>query len=201
MLRLFVALQLPIEVRERLTGLMGGVHGARWQTDQQLHMTLRFIGEVDETKAEDIDSALRAVSFTPFQASLHGAGLFGSMQKPRMLWAGVGPEAPLAHLAQKIETALVRIGLPAETRKFLPHITLARFKGPSGRVERFLADHDQLWSPPWTVERFTLFRSHLAHSGAIYEQLATYPDEAGQDDEAAGEEIAALLNRTGSRAL
>lgn len=196
MLRLFVALQLPPEIRARLTGLMGGVNGARWQTDQQLHMTLRFIGEVDEARAEDIDSALRAVSFTPFQVSLQGAGLFGDIRKPRMLWAGVGPEAPLAHLAQKIETAMVRIGLPAEQRKFTPHVTLARFKGPSGRVDRFLAANDQLWSPPWTVERFTLFRSHLAHSGAIYEPLATYPDE--DDDEESGEAHVALLNRARS---
>ena len=194
MLRLFVALQLPPEVRARLTGLMGGVNGARWQTDQQLHMTLRFIGEVDEAKAEDIDSALRAVTFTPFQVSLQGAGLFGDIRKPRMLWAGVGPEAPLVHLAQKIETAMVRIGLPAEQRKFTPHVTLARFKGAGGRVDRFLAANDQLWSPPWTVERFTLFRSHLAHSGAIYEPLATYPDE--DDAEVSGEEHVALLNRT-----
>lgn len=193
MLRLFVALQLPPEIRARLTGLMGGVNGARWQTDQQLHLTLRFIGEVDEARAEDIDSALRAVTFTPFQVSLQGAGLFGDIRKPRMLWAGVGPDAPLAHLAQKIETAMVRIGLPAEQRKFTPHVTLARFKGPGGRVDRFLAAHDQLWSAPWTVERFTLFRSHLAHSGAIYEPLATYPDE--DDDEESGEEIAAQLNR------
>ena len=194
MLRLFVALQLPLEIRARLTGLMGGVNGARWQTDQQLHLTLRFIGEVDETRAEDIDSALRAVSFTPFEVSLQGAGLFGDMRKPRMLWAGVGPEAPLAHLAQKIETAMVRIGLPAEQRKFTPHITLARFRGAAGRVDRFLAANDQLWSTPWTVERFTLFRSHLAHSGAIYEPLATYPDEEGDED--SGEEHVALLNRT-----
>ena len=194
MLRLFVALQLPVEVRARLTGLMGGVNGARWQTDQQLHLTLRFIGEVDETKAEDIDSALAAVSFTPFQVSLQGAGLFGDVRKPRMLWAGVGPEAPLAHLAQKIETAMVRIGLPAEQRKFTPHVTLARFKGAGGRVDRFLAANDQLWSPPWTVERFTLFRSHLAHSGAIYQPLATYPDE--DDGEDSGEAHVALLNRT-----
>ncbi|MGE0665999.1 MAG: RNA 2',3'-cyclic phosphodiesterase [Sphingomonadales bacterium] len=193
MLRLFVALQLPPDIRARLTGLMGGVNGARWQTDQQLHLTLRFIGEVDEARAEDIDSALGAVTFAPFQVSLQGAGLFGDMRKPRMLWAGVGPEAPLAHLAQKIDTAMVRIGLPADPRKFTPHITLARFRGPAGRVERFLAANDQLFSPPWTVERFTLFRSHLAHSGAIYEPLATYPDD--HDDEDSGEEHVALLNR------
>ena len=196
MLRLFVALQLPPDIRMRLTGLMGGVNGARWQTDQQLHLTLRLIGEVDETRAEDIDSALRAVAFAPFQVSLQGAGLFGDIRKPRMLWAGVGPEAPLAHLAQKIETAMVRIGLPAEQRKFVPHITLARFKGAAGRVDRFLAANDQLWSQPWTVERFTLFRSHLAHSGAIYEPLATYPDGDGDDS---GEEQVALLNRMRAR--
>lgn len=193
MLRLFVALPLPFEVRERLTGLMGGVHGARWQTDAQLHMTLRFIGEVDEARAEDIDSALQAVQFTPFQAQLQGVGLFGDTRKPRMLWAGVGPEAPLAHLAQKIETALVRIGLPAETRKFLPHITLSRFKGPSGRLDRFLAEYDQLWSPPWTVDRFTLYRSHLAHSGAIYDPLASYPDDEEADTHLAFEDDAPEL--------
>ncbi|MEN3975631.1 RNA 2',3'-cyclic phosphodiesterase [Emcibacter sp. SYSU 3D8] len=193
MLRLFVALPLPPEVRSRLIGLMGGVNGARWQTDDQLHLTLRFIGEVDEARAEDIDSALRAINFAPFQVSLQGTGLFGDIRKPRMLWAGVGPEAPLAHLAQKIDTAMVRIGLPAEQRKFMPHVTLARFKGPSGRVDRFLAAHDQLWSQPWNVARFTLFRSHLAHSGAIYEALATYPDEDGDED--SGEAQVALLNR------
>jgi 2'-5' RNA ligase len=182
MLRLFVALQLPAAVRERLMGLMGGVSGARWQSDQQLHLTLRFIGEVDETRAEDIDSALRAVQFAPFQVALAGVGLFGDTRKPRALWAGVGPEAPLAHLAQKIETAMVRIGLPAEPRKFLPHVTLARFGGKAARIERFLAAHDRLWSPAWTVERFTLFRSHLAHSGAIYEPLASYPQEEAAFD-------------------
>jgi 2'-5' RNA ligase len=176
---------------------MGGVNGARWQTDQQLHLTLRFIGEVDEARAEDIDSALRAVSFTPFQVSLQGTGLFGDVRKPRMLWAGVGPEAPLAHLAQKIDTAMVRIGLPADPRKFVPHVTLARFKGPTGRLDRFLAANDQLSSLPWTVERFTLFRSHLAHSGAIYEPLAAYPDE--DDGEESGEEHVAMLNRMRGR--
>jgi 2'-5' RNA ligase len=199
MLRLFVALQLPFEVRQRLTGLMGGVHGARWQNDSQLHLTLRFIGEVTETQADDIDSALQAVAFTPFPVALRGVGLFGDLRKPRMLWAGVAPEAPLAHLAQKLDNALVRIGLPAETRKFTPHVTLARFKGPSGRVERFLAENDYLTSPEWMVERFTLFRSHLAHSGAIYQPLATYPDEDDEDegefDEEEGAELAALANR------
>ncbi|MBI1179561.1 MAG: RNA 2',3'-cyclic phosphodiesterase [Alphaproteobacteria bacterium] len=203
MLRLFVGLQLPFQIRQRLTGLMGGVHGARWQNDAQLHLTLRFIGEVSENRAEDIDSALQAVSFTPFEVSLHGVGLFGDLRKPRMLWAGVAPEAPLAHLAQKLETAMVRMGLPAETRKFMPHVTLARFKGPSGRVERFLADNDQLSSTPWTVERFTLFRSHLAHAGAIYQPLAAYPDEedddAEMDDEELGAELTARANRLSRR--
>ncbi len=193
MLRLFVALPLPPEIRARLLGLMGGVNGARWQTEQQLHLTLRFIGEVDEARAEDIDSALGAISFQPFEVSLQGAGLFGDLRKPRMLWIGVGPETPLAHLAQKIDTAMVRMGLPADSRKFTPHITVARFKGATGRVDRFLAANDQLFSAPWTVERFTLFRSHLAHSGAIYEPLATYPEE--HDGEDSGEEHVALLNR------
>lgn len=181
MLRLFVGLSLPSEVRQRLLGVMGGVAGARWQTEDQLHLTLRFIGEVSEDRAEDIDSALRQTRFQPFEIGLNGLGTFGSERKTRALWAGVSPEAPVTELAQKIEQAVVRCGLPPETRRFSPHVTLARFKNGKPRLDRVMGAGGDLWSPPWMVDQFHLFRSHLAHSGAAYEILATYPDEPDDD--------------------
>ena len=177
MLRLFVGLQLPVEVRTRLMTLMGGVPGARWQADEQLHLTLRFIGEVSEDKAEDIDSALQTIRVAPFDVAVQGVGLFGTLKKPRALWAGVTPADPLVQLNQKIDTAVVRAGVPPEERKYTPHITLARFKGPVYRLDRFLADYGHLSVPAWPVDHFTLFESHLAHTGAIYHPLAHYPDQ------------------------
>ena len=177
MLRLFVGLELPEQVRSRLTAMMGGVQGARWQTDEQLHLTLRFIGEVSENQAEDIDSALQGIRFAPFDVAVQGAGVFGKEGKrPRALWAGVDPASPLVQLNQKIDTALVRTGIPPEERKYIPHITLARFKGQVHRLDRFLHAYSDIATLPWTVDHMTLFQSHLAHTGAIYQVLARYPD-------------------------
>ncbi|MFN3233239.1 MAG: RNA 2',3'-cyclic phosphodiesterase [Alphaproteobacteria bacterium] len=176
MLRLFVGLSLPAEIRLRLMGVMGGVSGARWQTEDQLHLTLRFIGEVSEDRAEDIDSALDRLHFEPFDLTLRGLGTFGNDRKTRALWAGVSPEGPVADLAQKVEQAVVRTGLPPETRRYSPHITLARFRNGKVRLDRVMAAGGDLMSTPWTVDRFHLYRSHLAHTGAAYEILASYPD-------------------------
>jgi 2'-5' RNA ligase len=175
MLRLFVGLELPPLIRERLLGQMGGIPGARWQTDDQLHLTLRFIGNVEEHLANDIDLALQGVDFTPFTLGLDGTGLFGTLKKPRLVWAGVSPTAPLVALERKLEAALVRVGLPAETRKYSPHITLARLDRNANRIDRFLEASGDLTSQHWPVDHFTLFRSHLGHNGAHYEVLERYP--------------------------
>jgi len=181
MLRLFVGLSLPRGVRHRLLGAMGGVPGARWQSEDQLHLTLRFIGEVREDRAEDIDSALCGVYFEPFHLSVHGLGIFGNERKTRALWAGVAPMNPVIELAHKVEQALVRIGLPPETRKYSPHITLARFRNGSGRLDGVMAANGDIRTEAWLVSRFNLYRSHLAHTGAAYEVLASYPDEEEDD--------------------
>lgn len=176
-MRLFVGIELPEAIRSALSAVMGGVDGARWQTTEQLHLTLRFIGNLPEDTARDIDLALQQVRVDPMDIQIKGVGVFGTERKPRALWAGVTPGAPLDQLHQRIESALVRSGLPPEPRKFKAHVTLARFKTRPGRLGRFLSLHDGLESPPWEARNFTLFRSHLARTGAIYEPLAQYPDE------------------------
>jgi 2'-5' RNA ligase len=168
MIRLFVALELPETVRDRLTALEGGVPCARWASAEQLHLTLRFIGEVDENVAHDIDDALGGVRAPSFTLELAGVGEFGG-KKPRALWAGVRANEALSHLQRKIETALQRIGLPAEERKFSAHVTLARMRAaPREKVVQFLTQYALFASGPFPVNSFVLFSSLLGSGGSVY---------------------------------
>lgn len=173
--RLFVALRPPREIRARLLGLMGGVPGARWQDDDQLHLTLRFIGEVDARTAEDAAAALASVHAPPLDLQLSGCGMFDTRGKPNAIWAGVAPREPLAALHRKVDQALIRAGLEPERRAYQPHITLARLPGSAGPVDRLLADHTALTSPLFCIAHMTLYESSLGHGGAVYEPVERYP--------------------------
>jgi len=174
MIRLFVALEMPEIVRERLLTLAGGVPGARWATDGQLHLTLRFIGEVDENVAHDIDDALLGIRAPSFTLELAGVGEFGG-KNPRALWAGVRSNDALIHLQKKIETALQRIGLEPEARKFSPHVTLARLKGsPREKVMAFLSHYGLFASGPFLIKEFVLFSSHQGSGGSVYHAERVY---------------------------
>lgn len=176
MIRLFVAIDFPDDVRERLAGLAGGVPGARWTDPSSLHLTLRFIGEVPDDTADDVDAVLSDIEAPGFDLTLGGVGMFGSNRSPRVLWAGVGRSEPLMHLQGKVESALVRCGLPAEERKFSPHVTLARLKdAPRERIGRFLEEHGLFHAGAFRVDHFTLYRSLLGKGGAVYEALRKYP--------------------------
>jgi 2'-5' RNA ligase len=175
MIRLFVALHIPEKMRERLVALQGGVPGARWASEEQMHLTLRFIGEVDGNVAHDIDDALAGIRAPSFTLELAGVGEFGG-KNPRALWAGVRPNEALLHLQKKVETALQRIGLPPESRKFSAHVTLARIKGaPQEKIVQFLTHHALFASEPFGIDDFVLFSSHLSHSGSIYHPERVYP--------------------------
>jgi 2'-5' RNA ligase len=175
MLRLFVGLRPPAPIRAQLLALAGGIPGARWQDDDQLHITLRFIGEVDERAAEDAALALSAVHWPPVEVALDGVGTFDSRGRINALWAGVRPKESLAGLHRKIDQALVRAGQEPERRAYLPHVTLARMNTPSEAVARFVEAHAALASPAFTLEHFYLFESSLGHEGARYDVLARYP--------------------------
>jgi 2'-5' RNA ligase len=195
MIRLFVALTLPADVRRRLAALCSGVSGARWQRLDQFHLTLRFIGEVDEATGREIAEALDQVAITPFPLAIAGVGSFGDRRRPQVLWAGVRPEPELERLQGRIESTLQRAGLPAERRKYQPHVTLARLRdGHAGRVAEFLTGNGGFALPPFIVQGFTLYSSFLSHSGAIYRPEAEYgfdadwlDDEDGYDDGPVGE--------------
>jgi 2'-5' RNA ligase len=171
MLRLFVGIALPPEIKLRLSPLCAGVPGARWVDPENYHVTLRFIGEVDEGMAADVDEALAQIRARRFELALAGIGQFGE----RMLWAGVEKSPALFHLRDKVESALVRLGLPPEGRRYAPHVTLARLKRPAeDRLQAYLQEHALFRAAPFAVARFSLVASYLTKSGAIYEDQADY---------------------------
>ena len=173
--RLFVALPLPDAVSEKLLDTMEGVPGARWQDADDLHITLRFIGDVDRHALADVMTALESIPVRPFPVSIAGVGHFETRGRARAIWARVVPSEPLAQLQHVIEMACRRAGLSAETRKFVPHVTLARLNSGSGPVGSWLAVHGDLALPAWSADGFALCESHLGHSGAIYERIASFP--------------------------
>jgi RNA 2',3'-cyclic 3'-phosphodiesterase len=172
--RLFIAIRPPAEIRNQLLSLMGGVSGARWQDDEQLHLTLRFVGEVDARVADDLADALGAVRFVPFHLLLSGLGRFERKGHVTALWAGVQPRDLVAQLHRKVDRACVRIGLPPDERAYLPHITLARLNRPTGPTDIFVSQHGGLSSSPFLIDRFALFESHLSPDGAYYRQAVSY---------------------------
>lgn len=173
--RLFVALRPPVEMRAQLLSLMGGVPGARWQSDDQLHLTLRFIGEVDAPLADDIVAALGTVDRPRPIVALQGAGSFDHKGHVHSLWAGIAPDDALRQLHERVDRALVRAGIAPEQRTFKPHITLARLGRQAGPAEPFLGRIAGLASRPATIDAFILFESRLGHEGASYEAIARYP--------------------------
>ncbi|WP_294173514.1 RNA 2',3'-cyclic phosphodiesterase [uncultured Sphingomonas sp.] len=171
--RLFLAIRPPEPVRDLLLDLMGGTEGMRWQDEEQLHCTLRFVGEVDGDVAEDLASALSAIRFEAFGIRVQGVGRF-EQRRGGALWAGLAPREPLAALAAKIDRTCVAAGLEPERRAYHPHVTLARWKCGAAPVQPFLERHANLASEPWQVARFTLYESHLGRSGAHHEAVADY---------------------------
>jgi 2'-5' RNA ligase len=172
--RLFVAIQPPPEIRQLLLGLMGGIPHARWQHDGQLHLTLRFIGEVDRHQAEDLAAALHSVRQDRFEIALSGVGSFGKGGKGA-LWAGVAPQAELKALHKKVDQACLRAGVAPDTRAYHPHITIARLGRGAGPVEPFIEQWTGLSSAPFVVDRFCLYESRLGSEGASYTVAERYP--------------------------
>lgn len=173
--RLFIAIRPPEPVLDLLIDTMEGLPSLRWQDVDQLHLTLRFIGEVDRPLGEDLAAALAALHFERFTIRITGVGRFDH-QRRGALWAGVEPRDKLAALAAKVERVCVGIGLPPERRAFHPHITLARWgRGAGNSLDPFLARHAALHSEPFEVDRFILFESRLGREAASYEAIADYP--------------------------
>jgi 2'-5' RNA ligase len=172
--RLFVAIRPPEMIRDLLIDAMDDTPDFRWQDEAQLHLTLRFIGEVDRPMANDLADALSTVRGDRFELQIAGVGRF-EQRNSGALWAGVEPKASVAALAAKVERQCQKVGLASERRAFHPHITLARWKGRRTRELRdFLERNSGLSSAPFEVSEFLLFESRLSRHGAHYEEVETY---------------------------
>ncbi len=161
-------------MRDILLAHMGGVANARWQTDDQLHLTLRFIGEVDRHQGEDIAAALGGVHHPRFTITLDRIGQFDRKGRIDALWVGVTPQEPLHILHNKVDRALTRVGVAPETRSYLPHITLARLGRLAGGIDSFV-EGPAVPAVSAEIGEFCLYESTLGHEGAIYTIIARYP--------------------------
>lgn len=172
MLRLFIAIHLPPSVKAGLSQLRTFIPTARWSDASQLHLTLRFLGEVADAQLNKIEDALDQITAAPFDMSLKGVGCFPeNVNKPtRVLWAGISAPPMLFNLQQQIEHAMMGAGFGASDKPFSPHITLARLKTekPLSAVKAFLDAHKGYISPSFQVTSFALVESQLHPSGAIY---------------------------------
>ncbi|SMF68656.1 RNA 2',3'-cyclic phosphodiesterase [Allosphingosinicella indica] len=166
--RLFVAIRPPRDIRAQLLSIMGGVSGARWQSDDQLHLTLRFVGEVDRHVAADVAAALGSIHHPRFSIALAGLGSFDKRGIRDNLWAGVAPHEPLKTLHNKVDQAVSRAGIAPDSRAFLPHITLARLNRASGPIDGFAEQNGGLASAPFEVDHFALYESTMTPEGAHY---------------------------------
>jgi len=176
--RLFVALPLPEDVTDRLARMGGGLANTRWVAPANMHLTLRFIGEVEGHVFRDVDTALSGIAAPTFEMALAGLGTFGNGKKVNALWVGVDAPEQLTDLQHKVEKAVQRAGLPGEGRKFRPHVTIARVKGPPGnKLGDFLRAHSLFRCAPFHVDRFQLVSSQRTPKGPVYRVEAEYPLE------------------------
>ena len=173
--RLFVAIDPPERIRDEISALYGAIAGARWMGDEQIHLTLRFIGEVDNTTENQIIDVLQKLSIPPFTITLKGIGVFPLRKEPRIIWIGVEENQILMRMQAQIERALASIQIEPDPRKFFPHITIARLNSAhQERIGQFISENNLFSTEPFEVSEFYLYRSYLGKTGALYIKEATF---------------------------
>jgi RNA 2',3'-cyclic 3'-phosphodiesterase len=173
--RLFTGLEIPAQTGLMLSMLRGGLRGARWIDPENYHLTLRFIGDIDDRTADEVADALDRIRRRPIEIRLSGLGSFGN-GKPHAVWARVEPTPELADLQAEQERILQRIGLPCERRKYTPHVTIARCRTSSNEdVARWLAERGDFQAPPFVAARFVLFSAKASVGGGPYLVEEAYP--------------------------
>ena len=187
--RLFTAIEIPQQTRLRLSLMRGPLPAARWVDAENMHITLRFAGDIDGRTADEFADQLAQVSFEPFTVSIVGAGAFGGRDL-RVLWAGVEPSPGLQSLYRANERAACAAGQEPDPRTFKPHVTLARMRGSrQNAVARFLEENGDLRMEPFTVERFVLLSARPGTGGPPYGIEAVYPADDGDFEEHAASQF------------
>ena len=177
MTRAFVAIPMPEDAAARLAALVRGLTVGRRVDEENLHLTLAFLGEVTDEGLEELHETLSGIRGAPVELRFEGLGVFGE-DRPRALWAAVAAEPGLRELQRQVERAVRKAGLSPEARRFVPHVTLVRLRGrreDAGPLARFLGERGSGTVPPVRAVAFSLMASRLRPEGAEYEELARYP--------------------------
>jgi 2'-5' RNA ligase len=173
--RLFTAIEIPQATRVRLSLFRAPIAGAKWVQPEDMHITLRFAGDIDGHAADEFADLLADVSLPPFTVSIVGGGAFGG-RDPRVLWAGVTANPELDGLYRANERAARAAGIDPDPRDFRPHVTLARMRrARQSEVARFLAENGGLRMEPFLVTRFVLLSARPGSGGGPYALEAAYP--------------------------
>ncbi|MCB9969588.1 MAG: RNA 2',3'-cyclic phosphodiesterase [Geminicoccaceae bacterium] len=172
---------MPEEVAEALDRLCAGLPDARWTAIDDFHLTVRFIGDVDHSTFYELGQMLAEVTMPPFELELAGLGQFPPRGALRQLWVGLVPNAGLERLRRQVERCVHEVGITPERRKFQPHVTLARFRQPPppARIAAFLQSRSLFRLPPFPINCFGLYSSHLRRDGAEHILEAEYDFVAG----------------------
>lgn len=170
MTRIFIGLEIPEVIKRSLLAVQTEMPGCRWQTAEQMHLTLHFLGDVETKYLPLLAGAMREIHMPAFELSVYGAGCFNRNTKPIILWAGVQPLEPLATLYGLLSEQLQALGFEQEEKGFIPHITIARLKR-SANVESFVHSHQQFSTGPFRISHISLFSSTTGPEGSRYEIL------------------------------
>jgi len=175
-MRLFIAIELPDDAKRELGRLWTDIPGARRVPTEQIHLTLAFLGEVDEAVLERLTGELARIHLPEFRLCFSGTGCFPGRHRPRVAWVGLEPQPRLTHLAAGVYEAVLACGIHQEERPFSPHITLARLRqSPPRACDAFLDQHPKQKLPPFPVREFTLFQSRLTPQGALHIPIRNFP--------------------------
>lgn len=175
--RLFVSLSLPGPCQDALAELMTPIEGVRWTRPEQLHLTLRFLGDILEEQTQRMVAALQTVRVEPFLLPIEGVGVFPPRGNPKILWAGLGTaHTRLFQLRQRVDDALLLAGWSGELRSFEPHVTIGRVvQGDRKAIDAWLQRHRGFEGPPFRVTSFELMASDLQTTGSIHRVHTAFP--------------------------
>ncbi|MCX7013080.1 MAG: RNA 2',3'-cyclic phosphodiesterase [Candidatus Sumerlaeota bacterium] len=189
-IRAFLAVEISEETRRGVADLLERLRkgiaftGAdpSWSRPESMHVTIQFLGQIEETMVDRIDAALRpsCAALPPFEFGVRGVGVFPSQQRPRVVWVGVKKaDDEMQHLHAVVETRMAELGFPREERAFHPHLTLARLKSGRGAAAmmKILLEYGRHWCGDSRAEKLVLFQSQLDPKGAIYTRLREFPFE------------------------
>ena len=175
MRRVFFGLEIPTEIKQRLLQVMAAVAGAEWQSTERMHLTLLFLGNLEEDRLLAVREVARDIALKAFELNIVGLGCFGQPHAPDYLWAGVQPEVPVVSLYSAIKNQVESLGLHTERRAYRPHLTLARFKRASASVEHLLNEYREAVFGVFQVDEFVLFETQPSAAGSVYRVLERYP--------------------------